>query len=530
MLSLSWKGKQCAKRVWTDDDRLEVLHDGCKHFWRNGMKGTRLDIIIVSHKNYGLIEIATYAPGVDREAARLYLNEDLLFDLLDTSKFEESLLLAKEPFIRHRKVFDKVQLMSDLVKESKVNYILNRLSVEEYSSQTRHFKVGFQFNFRDRDGVPRTLDQLLVERPRHLKRLVSPHYQSLIAGEAEESCANIEADQATILELRRKAKLSEMKRGTEHKVLSAMERWKLPMLYMKLKRNTFPSNHDAVVWNKVQDVNFHDQDVMEAVKKALEEPLLLPEVAPLLKRRKTMTEIPGIVSSPKMSPKASVYRQNAHHHTVLASSPKASTSHTPTAKKEKRTATVVSTPKSSLSGIHSLSKIICEDIGNYGTVHLAPEGPCLTETSEGEELSVIPTPSLTPSVMTVAIAHEATSKPKPDHEALVTKAGTGSVPAKSPKASRRRREWQPPVSAACSNTSEEAANCTGVRPSTAKTVVGTPHTADMPGTACSHNAPFNLITIPHEREQRTGSPAAHRQRNHGGVVHTVSRVFGALRF
>mmetsp|Transcript_13966 Transcript_13966/g.30851 ORF Transcript_13966/g.30851 Transcript_13966/m.30851 type:complete len:100 (-) Transcript_13966:807-1106(-) len=80
MLSASWKGKQGEERTWTEDMNrpleVEVLFEGCKNFWS---KEAMVDIIIVAHKKYGLIEIVTYAPLVDREAPRLYLNEDVDF-------------------------------------------------------------------------------------------------------------------------------------------------------------------------------------------------------------------------------------------------------------------------------------------------------------------------------------------------------------------------------------------------------------------------------------------------------------------
>ncbi|KAJ1432815.1 hypothetical protein B484DRAFT_21193 [Ochromonadaceae sp. CCMP2298] len=269
MLSKSWKGQQEEGRAWTEDinrpHETEVLYQGCKNFWR---KGAMVDIILVAHKNYGLIEVVTYAPRMDREAPRLYLNEDILFSLQDADKCEESLREAKEILLRQRKVSDKDKLKAEILKESKINYILNHLSTGEFSLETRRFIVGFEFNFRDRihDGVA---DKLLRERPRFMKRFVSPHYRSLVQGEIEACYNNIAADQAMILELRERAAAAE---GRVNKVLTAMERWRLPMLYMKMMRGRFLGNKDAAIWSKVQK-NFKDEDVMVAVKKALAEPL-----------------------------------------------------------------------------------------------------------------------------------------------------------------------------------------------------------------------------------------------------------------
>jgi hypothetical protein len=177
MLSASWKGKQEEERTWTEDMNrplaVEVLFEGCKNFWR---EEAMVDIIIVAHENYGLIEIVTYAPVIDREAPRLYLDEDILFSLLDTEQCEESLRDAKELFLRQRKVPDKAALKRKIVRESKLSCILNRLSVEVCCLETRSFRVGFDFNFRDREDA----NKLLRERPRYMKKFVSPHYRSLV--------------------------------------------------------------------------------------------------------------------------------------------------------------------------------------------------------------------------------------------------------------------------------------------------------------------------------------------------------------
>ncbi|KAJ1410497.1 hypothetical protein B484DRAFT_435827 [Ochromonadaceae sp. CCMP2298] len=301
MLSASWKGKQEEGRAWTEDinrpHEIEVLYQGCKNFWRSG---AMVDIILLAHKNYGLIEVVTYAPKVDREAPRLYLNDDILFSLLDTSKCEESLREAKELLLRQHKVPDKAFLMAAILKESKVNYILNRLSTHfEYSLETHSFLVSFEFNWRDRIRVDGAADKLLRDRPRYMKRFVSPHYRSLIQGEVEVCYNNIASDQAIIAELRERAAAAE---GRADKVLTATERWRLPMIYMKMLHGRFLGNKDAAIWSKVSK-NFKDEDVMVAVKKALEEPLTAsPSLIPAVSTGGGSTSTGGDVQD-KSSPK-----------------------------------------------------------------------------------------------------------------------------------------------------------------------------------------------------------------------------------
>jgi hypothetical protein len=170
LLAASWRETYGDGRVWTDEDRVEVLHKEHKHFWKCR---TQVDIIIVEHKNHGLIEIVTYEPTLDMEAPRLYLNDEILFSKLNASQFDQSLSAKKEPFLRQHKVPDKVFLRRKIVNMAKVSYVMNRLSVEECSQETRTFRVGFEMRGGDSEG-------LLVEAPEELKRFVSAHIRSLV--------------------------------------------------------------------------------------------------------------------------------------------------------------------------------------------------------------------------------------------------------------------------------------------------------------------------------------------------------------
>ncbi|KAJ1432685.1 hypothetical protein B484DRAFT_24768 [Ochromonadaceae sp. CCMP2298] len=107
----------------------------------------------------------------------------------------------------------------------------------------------------------------------------SPFQLFRSAGEISECYENLAADQQMILELRKKAAAAERRAD---KLLTAMERWRLPVLYMKLLRNQFLSNRDAAIWEKVSK-NFDNRDIMAAIKNALEEPLV-PAPRPLVQK------------------------------------------------------------------------------------------------------------------------------------------------------------------------------------------------------------------------------------------------------
>jgi len=103
-----------------------------------------------------------------------------------------------------------------------------------------------------------------VERPGQLKRLISPHIRSLVAWEIRECCDNLLSDQELILALRSQ----DTSQGL-HCALSAMDRWRLPVVYGKMLKSQFVSNRDAAIWRTVSK-NLEDKDVMGVFKRALE--------------------------------------------------------------------------------------------------------------------------------------------------------------------------------------------------------------------------------------------------------------------
>jgi hypothetical protein len=165
-------------------DKRVVLYKGMKQFWRTR---TNVDIVICEHKDSRVVEIVTYEPVLDMEAPRLYLDDGILYSKLDQSQLEESLKSAKELLLRLREVPDKEALMREIGNKAKVEYILNRLTVDTYAVGAtcpglKSFRVGFKFNFRDEDGDKQvaTLDKMIVQKPAELKNFVTKNFRSLV--------------------------------------------------------------------------------------------------------------------------------------------------------------------------------------------------------------------------------------------------------------------------------------------------------------------------------------------------------------
>ncbi|KAJ1424233.1 hypothetical protein B484DRAFT_420465 [Ochromonadaceae sp. CCMP2298] len=147
----------------------EVIFSASQSFWTTRTSAdkvirtrTSVDIVIAEHP-HSVIEIMTYAPAMDMEAHRLYLSDDILTSRLDQAQLQES-LRALEALLRR----EDGSLMGKIVREAKVQHILNRLSVEEYSVQDRTFRVGFRLYDSE------SADRLLMHMPAGLNTLVSP--------------------------------------------------------------------------------------------------------------------------------------------------------------------------------------------------------------------------------------------------------------------------------------------------------------------------------------------------------------------
>ena len=80
-----------------------------------------------------VVEVIAYEPTFDKEAPRIYLDNDVLYEKIDKSKLESKLSTLKEPFLRQREVPDTPQLELHVIKRAKADYLLDRLFITEFS-------------------------------------------------------------------------------------------------------------------------------------------------------------------------------------------------------------------------------------------------------------------------------------------------------------------------------------------------------------------------------------------------------------
>lgn len=162
------------------DQDVEVIFQGAKCFWRTR---NTVDIMLVLHKEFNVIEVITYEPSFNKEAPRIYLNNNIVDSKIDQSEVEEKMRLAKEPILRRREVPNNEVLLKNIINNTKADYVMNRLSIAEFSPEKQIIRVEIQFNFRDFDdayanGTDITL--ICCDKPKLLQRYKSPHYQTLM--------------------------------------------------------------------------------------------------------------------------------------------------------------------------------------------------------------------------------------------------------------------------------------------------------------------------------------------------------------
>ncbi len=140
------------------DSAPRIIYQGGKFYWKTR---NTIDITLVEHPASDVLEIVTYDPMLDREAARLYLDSKAVVAKVDHQDIEKKLLAAQlnsislnEKHFTHKAVFDLVA---------------SRLLVAEFSLPERRMVVALNGN-----------DKFEVDKPAGLAPFQSPHYRTLL--------------------------------------------------------------------------------------------------------------------------------------------------------------------------------------------------------------------------------------------------------------------------------------------------------------------------------------------------------------
>lgn len=120
------KLKKAAYAAPTKD--VKVIYDGSKNFWRQRMS---IDIFIVSHKVFHIIEVICFDHTAAFAAPRIYISKEALKPKLDSKDVEEKIRLRKEFFLRQKKHIMLEEILEEVLEDEIVHYITSKISLKE---------------------------------------------------------------------------------------------------------------------------------------------------------------------------------------------------------------------------------------------------------------------------------------------------------------------------------------------------------------------------------------------------------------
>lgn len=118
---------------------MEVYYQSSRCF---GQHGINVDIALVEHANFGILELITHEVNVNAEAPRIYLDMALLKSAIQPSKLETRVNAMREPLLRLREVVNEQTILQTATKNAIIELLLGQLVIMEYNAEARSFVVG----------------------------------------------------------------------------------------------------------------------------------------------------------------------------------------------------------------------------------------------------------------------------------------------------------------------------------------------------------------------------------------------------
>lgn len=145
-----------------------VIFSGPKRLWKT--KHT-LDVLLIEHQFYHVVELIAYDPAADVEPPRLYIDDRMLCARIDVGFVGNFIEQERENAIRRKERPDIDEYRRRAVDKARTDYILNRLSVASEESEPENFRVILQFtvsDMEDETGGPE-VQEMIVLRPIKLR-------------------------------------------------------------------------------------------------------------------------------------------------------------------------------------------------------------------------------------------------------------------------------------------------------------------------------------------------------------------------
>lgn len=150
------------KPTYTCGENVVVLYEGSKNLWRWRQN---VDILIVSHKMFQIIEVVCFIPHTAKEVSRVYLSHPVLEKRLNKDEIGEKVQSRKEFLLRQNKNIVIQSIADKVLEDLKVAYILARIDLLEEGP-------GFQVNVLERNCDGSILDaEFVCAKPEQLNPL-----------------------------------------------------------------------------------------------------------------------------------------------------------------------------------------------------------------------------------------------------------------------------------------------------------------------------------------------------------------------
>lgn len=154
----------------THNSLTECIFEGTKLFWRTR---NNLDICIIEHSDFNILEVVLYEPSIDVEAQRIYINLKVLKTKLNNEDIEEKLSFAKRNNIPLTE-----QFISGIMNKSISDYILNRMKIDYYNVVERKLEVSIRLT--EVDLALGSTEPFFCSKPENFVPHVVKHHKLLM--------------------------------------------------------------------------------------------------------------------------------------------------------------------------------------------------------------------------------------------------------------------------------------------------------------------------------------------------------------
>ena len=115
---------------------MEVIHVAPKVFWR---QKCTVDICVILHESYKVLEIIAYEPVIDVECSRIYIDSEIAETIIIEEDVIANYKRLKQIFLKNKEKIVEEKLKIKARHEALVQILLNRLHIIEYMIETKLF-------------------------------------------------------------------------------------------------------------------------------------------------------------------------------------------------------------------------------------------------------------------------------------------------------------------------------------------------------------------------------------------------------